>query len=282
MTHWKLTLAYDGTAFHGWQIQPGLPTIQGTLSSALHGITGERLLPQGAGRTDTGVHALGQVASFALQASVPAANLLRALNRILPAAIRVVAAEQVSPLFHARHSARGKCYEYRLFERRLRAEPGMPARERLCSPFLAPFVWDCRWPLQVHAMQEAAQALHGTRDFSAMAAGSAAAGDDTASRPNPVKTIHEAEWSRHGELLVFRVRGTGFLHHMVRNIVGTLVDIGRGSLAAADMARILASCDRSQAGPTAPARGLFLVEVLYPDDTSPSPATPDTPAEEVA
>lgn len=264
LTHWKLTLAYHGQSFHGWQIQPGLPTVQGTLAAALRSLTGEEVLPQGAGRTDAGVHALAQVASFSLQARLPAANLQRALNRVLPAGIRVTAAAEVGPAFHARHSARGKHYEYRLFERR----PPAPLAEekpteRVCSPFLAPFVWDCRWPLRLDAMQEATAHLPGTRDFSAMAAGGRR-DDDT--QPNPVKTIYTAQWTREDDLLVFRVHGSGFLHHMVRNLVGTLVDVGRGSLLPADMERILSLRDRSLAGPTAPACGLYLAEVVYPDD----------------
>jgi tRNA pseudouridine38-40 synthase len=275
MAHWKLTLAYNGTGFHGWQIQPGLATIQGTLARALHGITGETVLPQGAGRTDTGVHALAQVASVSLQSPVPPLNLQRALNRILPAGIRVLAAEIAPATFHARHSARGKHYEYRIFERRPSLPNAIQSQERICSPFLAPFVWDCRWPLALDAMQTASIHLVGTQDFSAMAAsnrnGSAPGEDEAVSEPNPIKTIHKAAWTREDDLLVFRIQGSGFLHHMVRNLVGTLVDIGRGSLTPDDLPRILASRDRSQAGPTAPANGLFLVEVLYPNDPGPTP-----------
>ena len=279
-TNWKLTLAYDGSGFHGWQIQAaqsGLATIQGTLSEAIARLTGERTLPQGSGRTDAGVHALAQVATFRLEAPVPAANLQRALNRILPAGIRVLSCEQVPHSFHARHSARSKTYEYRIFERRIRLTPGQPALERICSPFLAPYAWDCRWPLSLDAMTEAATLLLGSHDFTSMAATDPDRSqrepddDSPASHPikiNPVKTITLAEWSRRPgpaqeDLLIFRIAGTGFLHHMVRNIVGTLVEIGRGSLAPSDFTRILNARDRTAAGPTAPARGLYLVEVLY-------------------
>lgn len=277
MTHWKLIVAYDGREFHGWQIQPDLTSIQGTLAEALAHITGEQVLPQGAGRTDAGVHALAQVCSFSLQTALPAKNLLRALNRVLPPAIRVLAAENVLPGFHARHSSMGKLYEYRIFERRVRTHSRStangPVEERTCSPFLAPYVWDCRWLLELEPMEIAAQQLIGTQDFSAMAAHSrpprqtdeVLAGSSTAaSTPNPVKTIHTAHWVREQDLLIFRIRGSGFLHHMVRNLVGTMVDIGRGRLGAADMSRILSSRNRSLAGPTAPASGLYLVEVLYP------------------
>ncbi len=302
-TNWKLTLAYDGSGFHGWQIQSaqstgiprrtvrggcGLATIQGTLANCLFRLTGEEVLPQGSGRTDAGVHALAQVVSFRLTAPVPAANLQRALNRILPAAIRVLSCEQVPHSFHARHSARSKTYEYRIFERRIRSTPGQPALERICSPFLAPYSWDCRWPLSVDLMQRAADLLIGTHDFTSMAAtdpdrAQRDADDDSpshrATKIHPVKTVTQAEWSTRpipntlspgpwaldpdSYLLTFRIAATGFLHHMVRNIVGTLVEIGRGSLEPSDLTRILEARDRTAAGPTAPARGLYLVEVVY-------------------
>jgi len=284
-TNWKLTLAYDGSGFHGWQIQSaqsGLATIQGTLADCILRLTGEHVLPQGSGRTDAGVHALAQVVTFRLSTPVPAANLQRALNRILPSRIRVLSCEEVPHSFHARHSARSKTYEYRIFERRIRLTPGQPALERICSPFLAPYAWDCRWPLSLDAMTEAAALLLGSHDFTSMAATDPDRtqrdfNDDSASSPpikiNPVKTITLADWSRRPvpmqgssaqeDLLIFRIAGTGFLHHMVRNIVGTLVEIGRGSLAPSDLTRILEARDRTAAGPTAPARGLYLVEVVY-------------------
>ncbi len=267
-THWKLTLSYNGSGFYGWQVQPGLTTVQGTLARALRDLCGYDVLPQGSGRTDSGVHALAQVASFSLPMAIPPANLQRALNRSLPPELRVLCAEQVAPSFHARHSARRKHYEYRLFERR----PGNSLADRICSPFLAPFVWDCRWQLALDAMQRSARLLLGSHDFSSMAASrgeafrrsNASLSDVSApGAPNPVKTIYSADWTRAGDLLIFRVCGSGFLHHMVRNLVGTMVDIGRGSLAVEDLAAILASRDRSQAGPTAPASGLYLRAVEY-------------------
>ncbi len=271
MAHWKFTLSYNGSSFHGWQIQPNLVTIQGKLADALREITGADVLPQGAGRTDAGVHAIAQVASCTIPTPIPAANLQRALNRVLPPGLRVTEAKIVPPSFHARHSARRKLYEYRIFERRSLTPPGSPAFERICSPFLAPFVWDCRWPLDFHLLQQAASMLVGTHDFSAMAAtgrlpradGADSPPDRKQSRPNPVKTIYSSEWSRAEDLLVYRVCGNGFLHHMVRNLVGTMVDIGRGSLKPDELPEILASRDRSLAGPTAPASGLYLAEVIY-------------------
>ena len=261
-SHWKLTLSYNGSGFHGWQVQPGLATVQGTLAAALTDLAGIAVLPQGSGRTDAGVHALAQVASFTLPITLPPANLQRALNRMLPATLRVIAVERIPPGFHARHSACRKHYQYRVFERRL---PGS-STERVCSPFMAPFVWDCRWLLKLEPMQRAAGLLLGTQDFTAMAAsrGEASWREDPASgAPNPVKTIYSAGWTAAEGLLLFDICGSGFLHHMVRNLVGTMVDIGRGSLAAQDLPTILASKNRSNAGPTAPASGLYLRSVEY-------------------
>lgn len=263
MTFWKIVLSYDGSAFHGWQVQPDRQTVQGTLAIVLEKMTGERVLPQGSGRTDAGVHALGQVASFALDAQIPAENLLRAMNRALPQSIRVLQAEKVAEEFHARHSSTRKTYEYRIFERKLEDLD----EEKICPPFVAPFVWDCRWPMNIEAMQRAAYFLCGTHDFSSFQASDpdAAQREDAKCGPNPVKTIYLSQVVREDALLRYRVQGSGFLHHMVRNIVGTLVDVGRGNLAPEEMPRILAAKDRAAAGPTAPAQGLFLVSVEYPD-----------------
>lgn len=259
MQFWKLTLAYDGTAFHGWQIQPHLPTIQGTLAAALGQITGETVLPQGSGRTDTGVHALGQVASVAFTAPIPPPNLLRALNRALPPSIRVLTAEHVPPVFHARHNALRKTYEYRLFPRLTNGE------ESICSPFVAPFAWDCPWPFSLHLANQAAQHILGEHDFTSFAA----VDPDLSNRTSPqlrsnLRTILASSWHRSGDLLLYRVTGSGFLHHMVRNMVGTFVDVAASRLPLIAIPAILAARDRSAAGPTAPARGLFLVSVEYP------------------
>jgi tRNA pseudouridine38-40 synthase len=261
MTFWKIVLSYDGTGFHGWQVQPRRPTVQGTLAAALEKMTGERVLPQGSGRTDAGVHALGQVASFALEAEIPEENLLRALNRSLPQSVRVLRVEEVGEGFHARHSAVRKSYEYRIFERRV----DVLDQEEICSPFVGPYVWDCRWVLDAELMERAAGMLCGTHDFTSFGASDPdlAQREDGVAGPNPVKTIFASEVRREEGLLRYRVTGSGFLHHMVRNIVGTLAEVGRGSLRAEEMARILAARDRTAAGPTAPAQGLFLVGVEY-------------------
>ena len=264
MTQWKLTLSYDGTSFHGWQVQPGLATIQGRLAQAIEQITGETTLPQGSGRTDAGVHALAQAASVGIKASIPAANFLRALNSNLPPSIRVTAAEAVSENFHARYGAVRKTYEYRIFERRERSG----SEGRVCSPFLAPYVWDCRWPVDFDRLQGAASRLAGEHDFASFAASD----PDRTTRTDPpgeasgtVRTVFFSAWTRGEDTLVYRVIGNGFLHHMVRNIVGTMVDVGRGSLEPSDIDRILAARDRAAAGPTAPASGLFLVSIEYPE-----------------
>lgn len=253
--NWKLTLAYDGTGFHGWQVQPGLLTVQGELQAALHRITGESPLPQGSGRTDAGVHALAQVASFSLAAPIPPCNLLRALNRTLPAAIRVIEAVHVPPAFHARHSAIAKTYEYRIF------------RDRICPPFLARYVHHCIWPLDWDELHRAASEFIGERDFFSFAASDPEASTLDGDPPSAVRAIYSSLWEEQstpaGTLLLYRVRGNGFLHHMVRNLVGTMLEVGRGQISSAAIAGILAARSRSAAGPTAPAAGLFLHSVEY-------------------
>lgn len=255
MSIWKITLSYDGTPFHGWQVQPGLSTVQGTLSDAIHRITGHSVLPQGSGRTDAGVHALAQVASFSLAVSIPAENFHRALNRALPPSIRVLSVEQTPDGFHARHSARRKTYEYRIY----------PAGS-ICSPMLAPFVWPCPFPLDLSALQQAAGHILGTHDFSSFAAvdpDRTTREDDNAEPATAVRTIDTSFWSERDGLFLYRVTGSGFLHHMVRNLVGTFVEAGCGRISADAIPAILDARNRSAAGPTAPASGLFLVEVEY-------------------
>jgi tRNA pseudouridine38-40 synthase len=235
-------------------VQPGRRTIQGELADALSRVVGERVLPQGSGRTDAGVHARGQVASVCLQAPIPAENLQRALNRTLPEAIRVLSAETAAPEFHARHSATAKTYAYRIFS------------GKLCPPWKARFAWAVRWPLDAERMREAGALITGTHDFTSFAASDpdwAARQAAETAPPGNVRTIFESQWSEEGGLLIYRVRGNGFLHHMVRNLVGTLVDAGRGQIAPGAVQRILAARSRAEAGATAPARGLFLESVEY-------------------
>ncbi len=262
-------MAYDGTDFQGWQVQPGLATIQGELQGALGRVTGESPLPQGSGRTDAGVHALAQVASFTLRAPIPPENLLRALNRTLPPTIRVLDATTAPSTFHARHSAVSKTYEYRIF------------RETICPPFLSRYAYACPWRLDLDKLHACARIFTGEQDFQSFAANDPdlsqrnSSADEFADDARALKiaalstirTLISSAWeqrpSEAGPMLVYRVRGNGFLHHMVRNLVGTMLDVGRGHLALDEVPKILAARDRSVAGPTAPARGLFLHSVEY-------------------
>jgi tRNA pseudouridine38-40 synthase len=290
----KITLAYDGSEFHGWQIQPGVPTVQGTLAECLKRLTGENVLPQGSGRTDAGVHALAQVASVQLNSPIPEKNLVIALNDVLPPSVRVNNVEAVPDSFHARHSAKAKTYRYRIY------------RGDICPPFLARYVYHDPYPLNEQAVIRAADHVVGTHDFTSFAASdpdrsgrlaetaahsTTAEGDNVSSRPGNlgapfwpsvgqggtvddddpshsgkltnVRTIHSSLWARTKEELIYTVRGDGFLHHMVRNLVGTFLLVGKGSLQIGDVPTILEARNRSAAGPTAAACGLYLVSVEY-------------------
>ena len=250
MRNIKLTIAYDGTDFAGWQVQPDTATIQGTLASAIGRITGEKVLPQGSGRTDAGVHALAQVASFELASRIPAEGLVVALNDTLPASIRVLRAEEVADAFHARKSARAKTYRYRIF------------RDAICLPFAARYVWHYPYPLNEGAMSDAAPLIEGEHDFTSFAAADPERGREMEGVSN-VRRIFSSQWRRDGSELIYEVRGNGFLHHMVRNLVGTFLLVGKGTLKPEDITAILEARDRSKAGATAPARGLYLVGVEY-------------------
>jgi tRNA pseudouridine38-40 synthase len=264
MRNLKLTLSYDGSDFAGWQVQPDASTVQGTLASAIGRITGEKVLPQGSGRTDAGVHALAQVATFATESTVPTQNFVKALNDILPAAVRVLAVEEAAADFHARHSARGKTYRYRIH------------RTAICSPFLARYVWHYPFPLDEDAMLGAADVVEGEHDFTSFAAVDAERSEnprnhetyeDSTRKPHEgksnVRSIFSSQWRRDGDEFVYTVSGSGFLHHMVRNLVGTFILVGKGTLQREDLPRILGARSRSAAGATAPASGLYLVKVEY-------------------
>ena len=250
MRNLKVILSYDGAEFSGWQVQPDANTVQGTLASAIGRITGEKVLPQGSGRTDAGVHALAQVMTFVTESSVPTENFLKALNDILPAPVRVLEVSEAPAEFHARHSARAKTYRYRI------------CREAICPPFLARYVWHYPYPLDEKAMQRAAALVVGENDFTSFAAVDPERGKNGAPVSN-MRTIFSSEWQRAGEELIYTVTGSGFLHHMVRNLVGTFILVGRGTLQVEDLMRILEARDRSAAGATAPASGLYLVSVEY-------------------
>jgi len=237
----RIDLAYDGGPFHGWQVQPGLPTIQGALEEILSGMEGKPVHVAGSGRTDAGVHAFRQVAAFSLENPIPLPNLQRAVNRLLPPAIRVLAAAEVHPEFHPRFHALSKTYEYRI------------VRGEVCSPFEWPYVHHHPYPLDEDRMVRFASLFTGTHDFTAFAA----ADERDAEGQSKVRTIFSSALEPSPGRLVYRVRGSGFLKHMVRNIVGTLIEAGRGNIA--DTAALPA-----KSGPTVPAKGLFLVTVEYP------------------
>jgi tRNA pseudouridine38-40 synthase len=236
----RVVLAYDGTGFHGWQVQPGLPTIQGTLEAITSGIEGRAVHVAGSGRTDAGVHALAQVAAFTIENPIPVSNLRRAMNRLLPSAIRVLSVEEVNPDFHPRFQARSKIYEYRIF------------RGEVCDPFEWRLVHHYPYPLNEERMMEVARQLEGEHDFTAFAA----ADDRDAEGRSKVRTIFSSSLEAGPSRLIYRVRGSGFLKHMVRNLAGTLIEAGKGNLP-------LEPAFPSQCGPTLPAKGLFLVKVEY-------------------
>jgi tRNA pseudouridine38-40 synthase len=262
MRNIRLLIAYDGTDFHGWQRQPEAPTVQQCLESAIERVVGKKAQVCGSGRTDAGVHALNQVANFKTACRIPCSNLVRALNDALPPTVRIKEAREVPLPFHARHDAHSKTYRYRILE------------AAVCPPFLWRFVWHYPFPLEPRRMAEAAKLFEGEHDFTSFAAAGGsdepvASGQDAALRPDAgpgmVRTIFSSRLLRRSRppLVIYQVSGSGFLHHMVRNIVGTLVEVGRGKWEARDIARILAGRDRTLAGPTAPAQGLCLMKVEY-------------------
>jgi tRNA pseudouridine38-40 synthase len=236
----RITVAYDGTGFHGWQVQPALPTIQGALEEIVSGIEKKRVHVEASGRTDAGVHALAQVAAFTIENPIPLPNLVRAVNRLLPPAIRVLSAEEAHAGFHPRFDAKAKTYEYRIF------------RGPVCSPFEWPYAHHFPYPLDEERMVECARTFDGEHDFTAYAASD----ERDAEGKSKVRRVFSSVLERQGERLIYRVRGSGFLKHMVRNVVGTLIEAGRGNIA--DVAALPA-----KSGPTAPAKGLFLVSVEY-------------------
>jgi len=251
MRHFKLTIAYDGTDFHGWQIQAEKPTIQGEIVSVLRRLTQEHVYLHGAGRTDAGVHALGQVGSFRTQAGLSAEEFQRALNALLPQAIRIVGSEEVGPDFDARWSARGKIYRYRIY------------RGKVVPPTIWRYVLHYPFPLDEDAMRDAAARFVGTHDFASFAASTGSEEDDK--EHSTEREIFSTELARSpdNEELIFTVRGRSFLRYMVRKMVGTLLDVGRGRLKPDDIDRLYELRDRSKSGPTVPPQGLVMAEVQH-------------------
>jgi len=247
MRNFKLTVQYDGTDYVGWQRQPNGTSIQGLLEAALQPIEGQPVTVHGAGRTDAGVHALAQVASVQLSAGPDAATLARALNAVLPLDVRVLRVEEAPSDFHARFSATGKTYEYRI------------VNAPFVSAFLHRYAWQVAPPLDVAVMRQSSEALVGRHDFAAFQG----AGAEVHTTERTVRGIEWQDGAGFNLPIVVRIAGDGFLRHMVRNIVGTLVEIGARRWEAGRLREALESRDRTRAGPTAPARGLFLVSVDY-------------------
>jgi tRNA pseudouridine38-40 synthase len=241
----KLTLGYDGTGFCGWQVQPGLPSIQAEMLRALERVIGEPVSIEVSGRTDAGVHAIGQAASFTTNSAIPCDNLVRAVNRWLPRSIRVYTAEERDPGFHARFSALAKTYRYRIY------------RGWVCPPERWRYVHHFPYPLELAEMHAAAAEFEGTHDFTSFTS------PEELPSGSRDRLIHHSRLMEGDGELVYEVRGSGFLHHMVRNLIGTLIEVGKGNLRASDIARIIAARDRQVAGPGAPSKGLWLVEVEY-------------------
>lgn len=247
MRRLRFEIAYDGTDFNGWQVQPGLPTIQGVLEEAISSIEGKRVSVIASGRTDAGVHALAQVAAVSMENPIPAENFRRAVNRLLPASIRIFNVSEAADRFHPRFDALQKTYEYRIF------------REEVCPPFDRRWVYHHPFPLNEAAMMEAAPLLEGTHDFTVFAASDEK--DDL--QASKIRTIFRSKFSRKEKLFIYSVTGSGFLKHMVRNIIGVLLEIGKGNVTSEELrARLQPGC-AIPSGPTAPASGLFLVSVDY-------------------
>jgi len=247
----RLDLDYEGTRFHGWQVQPGVRTVQGTLEEVFLRVTGETVRMVAAGRTDAGVHARGQVAHVLTDSRLDERALLMAMNSLLPPDVVVKTLRDALPTFHARKCALEKRYEYWIWN------------DPLPSVFGRRFAWHIKGPLDVDAMRAAAQVLPGTRDFSSFQASGSPEGC------NPVRTVRcvEVRTPAAGTLHIV-VEGVSFLRHMVRILVGTLVEVGRGRMVVPDMEAVLQARDRRVAGRTAPAAGLFLMKVCYPEEAA--------------
>lgn len=253
MRNLRFDIAYDGTDFCGWQFQPRKPTIEGCLASVLKKILKDHTHLVASSRTDAGVHAAGQVANLRTGSPIPCCNLQRALNDALPLSIRIYGVQEATPDFHARYDAKAKIYRYRILQ------------ARVPSPFIARFAHHVPHALDRSRMAKAARLLEGEHDFTSFAASDPASGEPGNHSESSVRRIFLSRifWRPRTSILVYEVRGSGFLYRMVRNIAGTLLEIGLGKLEPDEMARILESHDRARAGPTAPARGLCLVKVEY-------------------
>jgi len=242
VTNYKITLSYDGTDYFGWQRQPKGKTVQGTIEDALARLAGGKVDVAGAGRTDAGVHALGQTASFKAEFKLGDPELFKALNAILPPDIRILTLERMPAGFHARRDARGKIYQYRIFT------------GKAISPFDVRYALHWPYPLNAGKMRAVAAEFVREGDFS---------GFSSNKELYPVRRIVRSELRKRGEELIFTVEASGFLRYMVRTIVGTLLEAGRGKIGPDDIERVFRTKTRTLASPTAPAKGLCLMKVLY-------------------
>ena len=240
----KIVVAYDGSGYHGFQKQKDILTVQGVVEEVLAKLCGEAVVTAGSGRTDAGVHALAQTLTFTTNGRIPCANMVRAAASLLPPDIVLVSAEEVAEGFHARFSAKWKTYEYKLLV------------NEHDNPFMVRYAWQLREQLDVKAMNEAAQLLLGTHDFSAFR--STGSVDSS-----PIKTIYAVQWQQRGEEIIFRISGDGFLYHMVRNLVWSLVQVGLGRRSSDDFAAELAAQRCEFLNEPAPAQGLYLAQVGY-------------------
>jgi tRNA pseudouridine38-40 synthase len=247
MRRLRFEVAYDGSDFNGWQVQPGLPTIQGILEEIIGSIEGKPVQVAGSGRTDAGVHALAQAAAVTIENPIPPENFRRAVNRLLPPAIRINHVAETALEFHPRFDARRKTYEYRIY------------REEVCSPFERRYVYHHPYPLNESAMAEVAPLLEGEHDFSAFASSD----ERDQLHPCKMRTIYRSDIARTSSMMVYQVTGSGFLKHMVRNIVGMLLEVGKQNLSQEDVLARLRAGSGIRPGPAAPASGLFLISVDY-------------------
>ena len=245
MRNLKLTIEYEGTNYHGWQFQPNLTTIQGVIQEKILTITRERIKLIGAGRTDAGVHATGQVASFRLKGDIPLPNLWKGLNSLLPPDIRITELEQVEDRFHARYHAKSKEYKYQIFT------------GKVLSPFLCRYVYHLPFDLKLEEMFAAAELFVGNHDFTPFSPA-------VRGRKNAIREVFSSSFIQQKEMLIFRIRANGFLQYMTRNIVGSLIEVGKGKLSRENIQEALKTPDLSDLiAPTAPPQGLFLMKIEY-------------------
>ncbi len=247
-------VTYDGTDFHGWQVQPGLVTIQGVLETIVSEIEGAPVAVHGSGRTDAGVHAESQTAAFTLTNPIPATNLQRAINRLLPPSVRIFGVRETFPDFHPRFDAVAKTYEYRIF------------RGELCPPRLWRYVHHYPYPLDITGFQDAALVFEGEHDFTNFAA----ADPHDAPGKSKVRRVFQSTAELRGDLLTYRVRGSGFLKHMVRRMAGALLETGKKNTTAGQIRELLSGSPGFAGRHSAPAKGLHLISVEYPDTNTAS------------